>query len=670
MSCGNGDCAKKICCLQKQISELRTIINNNTNIVNIAASIVWRPGGTPGNGVVTTEAQVWAIVDATGGVVQVELDTSIAPAQIAGVRDATRIVWGAFGKRLPQPVLQVLSTAQVTNLSNLEFTQVELQPNGAPVLLYTSPYVVLLKTGSSMVNTGTGPAIVYLTDLNTGPLVFALNYSSQLLPCPPGSPIVDLQDTGFTVINADDFSSWGDNTVAGIPGSALVEQYTVGTGRPTMLVNFSGTRVSSRAAPPPSRLKYCAADGNDFTGDGTIERPYRNIDRALQDDLGQPMVIFLENGDYTGINIPTAPVPRPSLTIQGSASLGSNGVNIVSGPAGSAIFLQPTVASAPFVRALILRNLNLSGDGVSAAVIVSNNPGSPANTFLEDHEGLWIENCFLNGNGADALLVDRAGRVCLLNNQYNGNIQLGQVGAGYALNNEQFAGIWFFNFDPTAVGPLGGAQPFYFKSCNLIDLSLNGTPNVVIDKTTSGTTLFIEPSNFGGTDIAIVRCRGQFDEAFTIYDPTDTVSHDLNFDQSNIDDFSPFYILPGSAIRQVLSFRGGVSQTIGIDEKIDLNAMDTQATFYSAGGVGVDQGTIDRRFFQVDISLDAVLTNVPIDPPLPTNQYSVTIQLIFVAPPAVAFMTSYTPTSGSSFSHTSGAAAAGETARAMITRFP
>ena len=636
---------------------------------SVGVTLVWRPGGTLSDTVVTTAEELFDRTEAIDGLVFVAVDASQGVPQITNARpyDASNILWIAFENSTPVPTVEVLAGAQVTNLCRFTRVIFDLQPNGAPVLVYPTPGTAIVMTrGASFINTGSTPAIVRTTP---DALVFVLQEFSTLDPSGL-SPVVDLGVDGVALVNVDDFSEWGDDTIIGGAASFVSCQYTLGSRIPNTLSGFTGTNIKNRFPQPSQYNKWCSQDGDDDSGDGSLERPYRTISRALQDNVGTPLVVNLMNGTYNGVVIPTSPVPRPSLTIQGCASLGFNEANITPGPSGSAIELAPSVAEAGFIRSLVLRNLNLDNDGISPCVRVVNAPGSPPNTFLDSPNGLWIENCFLNGNGVVALQVTRAGKVCLLNNQINSAIDMSQVGGGYALNNEVFFGTWQIEFDPTATGPLSGAQPFRFKSCDLDTLNLFGTFNVEIDKGTQGVTLGVVPSNFGAENIARLRCRGEFGEAFCAYDPADIFSHDFNFDQSNIDDFSAFYLVPGSAIRQVLSFRGGVSQSVGIDELMDLNAMDTQAIFYGAAGAGSNQGTIDRRFFQVDVSQSPVAFNVPIDPPFPTNAYGASFQMFFSPPPAVAFNTTYTPTSGAAFSHQSGPSAGGEIARVILTRFP
>lgn len=651
--------------LHKFFEEVANAAGGSTPSVGV--TLVWRPGGVLSDTVVTTDQELFDRTEAIDGLVFVAVDTSLGIPQITNARpyDANNILWISFDNGTPVPTVEVLAGAQVSNVCRLARVIFDLQPNGAPVLLYPNAGTAVVMTrGSSFINTGSSPAI---ERTNSDALVFVLQEFSTLDPSGL-APVVDLGASGVALINVDDFSQWGDDTVIGGAGSFVSCQYTLGSGIPNTLSGFTGTNIKNRFPQPSQYNKWCSQDGDDDSGDGSLERPYRTIARALQDNVGTPLVINLMNGTYNGVDTPTTPVPRPSLTIQGCASNGPNEANITPGPSGSAINLQPGIAEAPFIRSVVLRNLNCDGDGVNPAVRVVNALGSPANAFLDSANGLWIENCFLNGNGTDALFVDRAGKVCLLNNQYSGNVQMSQCGGGFALNNEQLAGIWSLTFDPTSVGPLSGALPFRFKSCDLLDVSLVGAFNVEFDAATKGTTLIAEPADFGIGSVAVLRCRGEFGEAFTTYVPADVTVHNINYDQAHIDDFSPFYLAPGSAIRQVLSFKGGVGRNIGVDELIDLDAMDTPAIFYAAAGAGAAQGTIDRRFFSVDTNLDVAPTVVVIDPPFPVNAYAASIQLLVL--PAVALSTAFTPTSGAAFSHISTAGAAAETARVLLTRFP
>lgn len=630
-----------------------------------AVSFVWRPGGTPSANVFTTAEDLFTATEAIDGLVFVAVDTSLGAAQITNVRpyDAGNILWLAELDTTPAPVVQVLAGAQVTNLCRNTRVVFELQPNGAPVLLYPDAgTAIVLNRGAAFRNTGSSPAIVRTTP---DPLVFVLQEFASLDPTGI-APILDLGVDGVTLINIDDLSEWGNGTIIGGAAAFISCQYTLGSRLPNSVAGFTGTYVKNRFPPPAQNEKWCAQNGDDVSGDGSLERPYRTIARALQDDVGQPMVVNLQNGTYTGVDIPTSPVPRPSLTIQGEASRGANEVTVSPGPSGSAFNLQPGIPEAPFLRSLVLRNMNCDGDGVAPAVRVVNAPGSPANTFMDSSDGLWIEACFLNGNGTDALFVERAGRVNLLSNEYNGNVQMGQCGGGFALNNEHLSGTWFVLFDPTITGPLT-LLPFRFKSCNLLDTLFAGSPIVEIDAATKGQVFYASPTNSGAGAQAIVECRGKFSQGFVEFDPADVLTHQIDLDQSKMDELSAYYIAPGSAIRQFISFQNGVSGDLTVDEKIDLDAMDTTAQNYLAGGVGVDRGTIDRRHVQVGTNVDVVPTVVAIDPPLPTNVYNIGLSLN--ALPAVAISTTVNPIDGASFSHQSTAGAAAELASCLLTRY-
>lgn len=635
---------------------------------SVGVTLVWRPGGVASDTVVTTDQELFDKTEAIDGLVFVAVDTSLGVPQITNARpyNASNILWISFLNSTPVPTVEVLEGAQVTNLCRFTRIVFNLQPNGAPVLLYPTPGTAIVMTrGASFINTGSSPAIE-----RTSPdaLVIVMQEFATLDPAGL-APIVDLGADGILVLNIDDFSEWGVGTIIGGAASFIQCQYTLGTRLPNSLAGFTGTLNRNRFPPPSQYNKWCSQGGDDVSGDGSLERPYRSIARALQDDGGNPMVINLQNGTYTGVDIPTSPLPRASLTIQGCASNGANEVNITPGPAGPAINLQPAaIAEAPFVRSLVLRNLNLDGDGVSPAVRVVNALGAPANTFLESNDGLWIENCTLLGNGTDALFVERAGKVNLLNNQISGNVQMGQCGGGFALNCEHFVGTWFVLFDPTAVGPIAGVRPFRFKACNLIDTLFAGAPIVEVDAATKGEVFYTSPTTFGAGAQAIIECRGVFQQGYVEFDPTDVLTHLIDLDQSKFDEFSAYYIAPGSVIRQYITWQNGVAGDIGIDEKIDLDAMDTTAQNYLAGGVGVDQGAIDRRIYHVDTNLDVVATVVPIDPPFMSNAYAATIQPLVL--PAVAITTAFTPTDAASFSHISTAGAAAEAARCLLTRFP
>lgn len=631
-----------------------------------AVSFVWRPGGTPSDNVFTTAEALFTATEAIDGLVFVAVDTSLGAAQITNARpyDASNILWLAFLDTTPVPEVEVLAGAQVTNLCRTTRVIFNLQPNGAPVLLYPDAgTAIVLNRGAGFRNTGSSPAIVRT---NPDPLIFVLQEFGSLDPTGL-APVLDLGADGVTLINIDDLSEWGNGTIIGGAAAVISCQYTLGSRLPTSTAGFTGTYVKNRFPPPAQNEKWCSQSGDDVSGDGSLERPYRTIARALQDDVGQSMVIKLQNGTYTGVDIPTSPVPRPSLTIEGCASRGANEVTVTPGPTGSAFNLQPGIPEAPFLRSLVLRNLDCDGDGVSPAVRVVNALGSPANTFMESSDGLWIENCFLNGNGTDALFVDRAERVNLLNNQYNGNVQMGQCGGGFALNNEQFNGTWFVLFDPTAVGPLV-LTPFRFKSCNLLDTLFAGSPNIEIDAATKGQVFYASPTNSGVGAQAIIECRGKFSQGFVEFDPADVLTHQIDLDQSKMDELSAYYIAPGSAIRQFISFQNGVGGDISVDEKMDLDALDTTAQNYLAGGIGVDRGTIDRRHVQVGTNVDVVPTVVAIDPPLPNNVYHIDLSL--EALPAAAISTAANPIDGASFSHISTVGAAAELASCLLTRYP
>lgn len=664
MSRGNGtteSLQKQICCLKKKIRALE-IINNDTT--NITASIVWRPGGTLGNGVYTTEAEVWAVVDALQVDVEVQLDTTNAPAQIAGVRDATRIRWTPFSRSLPQPVLQVLSTGRVTNFSNLGFVEVQLFPSGAPVLLYPNPYVIVMDLGASMDNLGSTEAIIYTTA--TAPLVFALTYQSRMLAS-GGVALVNLQNSGFLVVSAEDLCTFGAETVSGTPGSFLVEQYTVGTVRPQSLSGFSGFRSLDRFPPALRRMKYVAAlGGDDASGDGTEERPYQTIERALQDDLGEAMVIRLLPGTYAGVVIPSSPA-RASLTIEGHAALSTEDVLITSNPNGYGFELTPAAADAPFFRTLVLRNLNIQGNFGAVRVINS----GPVNTFLESLGGLWIENCFLLAGVGVALEVERGGVINLMNNKIGGDVELRQTSRGTAINNEQLFGTWNHRHDATALQPIGGLAPFYYKSCRWLSVLVDGAPNVVLDSGCRGDLLSLAPNDYAGSAFMTVRCEAKFVEFSCMFLQSGITTHDIVLDQSKLPNFNIFFDAPPvpATIRQPVTFLNGVSSTIVVDEKIDLYSLDTTADVFIAGGVGVDQGAIDRRRILIRTNLSVVPTNVTIDPPLPAGA-AYEASVVYNALPGIAVTTQTNPAGGAQVTHQSTAGVALESASLLLTRYP
>ncbi|MBQ9025820.1 MAG: hypothetical protein IJ104_05525, partial [Methanobrevibacter sp.] len=174
---------------------------------------------------------------------------------------------------------------------------------------------------------------------------------------------------------------------------------------------------------------YVSYDGDD-NGDGSIENPYYNITRALDDVNDEKNTILLKNGSYA----------QGQINITKSVTILGEGASVLDGNYESIIF--NVNSSSADVNLINLTFINAYSDSFGAAVV--------------NNANLYVENSvFINNSARSAAAIDNSGNLIVKNSLFIANDAFGRDGG--AVSNVANATIVNSTFINNTAARNGGA---------------------------------------------------------------------------------------------------------------------------------------------------------------------------------------------------------------------
>lgn len=587
----------------------------STNTNSGAVPFVWRPNEpNPGGNVFATWVTLYAALSAAQGTKLVVVDTSLAPATIpSGAYNVDGVTFEGFRQAATQTIVTLADGALLTDLRWLTGIDLQTQTTGANQLAFTSSNPVL-GLERSMIQAVSGVAPIQYSIAGSPGLQIGLLLGSFLGDAI--SPVLDLGATGQAGIFLDDVAGATNNCVSGDPGSLVVFTYNDGSFLPDALPSFSGTRFMNPIPGLVNNILYVATSGNDFSGDGSKQRPLATLQEALNRSQNET-VIFLEPGSYPAAAIPVSP-PRSDLSIvaQGRVIIGNFADAF-------GLELPADAASADSIRSLRLQGLTLRGE-VGLRISDSN---AANDFFLAD--GLFLEGTILEGSIASCS-IERVNNLFVRGNVFRGDANFVQCGGGQV--NGNVFGNAEFAFDSTAPFP-NLTSTLFVDSSTFVLLSVEGSIGISVGKEVVCSEFLASPRQLAG-DVMRLHFQGRTDESIVDYLSTDTAQHQLDFDQCDLGNFDSFFDSNPAATRQPISMRSAATGTIVAGADVDIDLEDSSNVLAYSGGVGPTLGTIRRQFTE-NIQLNIAPNTVVFSTPMPDDSYTVSIEPILVCSWAV-----------------------------------
>ena len=186
---------------------------------------------------------------------------------------------------------------------------------GTGIALSNDINSITINSTSNITGTGAGTSLI---SQSSGP-----NYKTKDLIVGPGLGITD-NSNSVTLTNTSTITGSGT-------GVSLIAQSTTPSFKTKDLIagtgisisnNATSVTVSSTLSPSPniSRVIFISIGGDDTTGDGSLDNPYKTLSKGISianvlSSISSPVTIFLNSGEYIENNA-TGPL---SITAQGVA---------------------------------------------------------------------------------------------------------------------------------------------------------------------------------------------------------------------------------------------------------------------------------------------------------------------------------------------------------------
>jgi len=573
-----------------------------------AVSFVWRPGTpNPSGNVFATWATLYAALSAVRGLKTVLVDTTVAPAVVpAGTYNLRSVTLQGFNQSIPPTTVRLDDGVNLVDILGLTRIRVETFTTGATQFSFTEPNPNFGLESASIEPQTAFPPIQYFL-AGSPSLQIGLIRGGSL-----GNGVdaaLDLGATGQALIFLENTAALADDAVVGAVGSSLYLVYSDGATLPNALSGFAGTLIKSPLPPLSANVLYVATNGNDFSGDGSPQRPLATLQAALNLSSDNTTII-MRPGTYASAQIPTTP-PRSNLSIQGEGL-----VTIVdNGALGAALLLLADATSANSIQSLRLQNLRLQGD----LGLRINDTNVFSDSFLAD--GLFLTNCILSG--IFSLSLNRANQFTLQGCKLVGDAQINQCGVGRWTGTDTQGNVEF-NFDSSAAGPLGGVD-IKVDSSQFALLQLTGSPTLFFGKEVNVGEMNVSPREQAGATMSLI-FQGISGEIIVDYLSTDTVSHSLNFNQCEVDFFDSFFDSNPAAARQAVSMRSAVALSANAGDEVDLDLDGSSNDIAGASGVAPSIGGV-RRSFTENVNPSLGVTPLVFTTPLTDSNYTVYFQL-------------------------------------------
>lgn len=570
---------------------------------------VWRPGEpSPGKNVFASFTALYAALVATQGERLVVVDTSLAPAVIpAGTFNFQGVTLQGYRQAQPPTTVTLANGAALVDPLGFVRLQVQTQTTGPGQILFTPSNPNLGLESASIVALTPFAPIQYPAVGSPG-LQIGLRLGGTLGD--GANPVLDLGATGNALVFVDNTGQLSNDSVSGSPGSSLVLVYPDGAGLPQSLTGYTGTLIKSPLPELVANVIYVATNGNDFSGDGSEQRPFLTLQHALNQSSDDTTII-LAPGLYPAATVPVTP-PRANLSIEGR---GRCVVGTFADAYGLALLADAT--SANTISSFRLSNLVLRGE-VGLRVDDSNLFGD---NFLQ--EGLFVENCVLEG-GIAGCSIARPGSLFFRGNTLNGVANFSQLGQGTVSGN-YFNGEANVSFDSGQPFPALGTQVYFDSNTFLQILAVSGSGQQYFSKDNTCDTLLISPRVLDG-DVMVCHYQGWAREVTVDFVSTDTIAHDVTLDQSHVGFLNSFFDVTPPAARQAISLRESALGFSIAGEFIDIDATGSAYGGMGSGGVAPDQGTV-RRSFRENVSVSGFPAVIVFTVPMDSAQYTVFFDL-------------------------------------------
>src|SRR5690606_27632213 len=245
-----------------------------------AVSFVWRPGTpNPSGNVFATWATLYAALSAVRGLKTVLVDTTVAPAVVpAGTYNLRSVTLQGFNQSIPPTTVRLDDGVNVVDILGLTRIRVETFTTGATQFSFTEPNPNFGLESASIEPQTAFPPIQYFL-AGSPSLQIGLIRGGSL-----GNGVdaaLDLGATGQALIFLENTAALADDAVVGAVGSSLYLVYSDGATLPNALSGFAGTLIKSPLPPLSANVLYVATNGNDFSGDGSPQRPLATLQAAL-----------------------------------------------------------------------------------------------------------------------------------------------------------------------------------------------------------------------------------------------------------------------------------------------------------------------------------------------------------------------------------------------------
>lgn len=577
---------------------------------------VWRPGEpSPGKNVFASFTALYAALVATQGERLVVVDTSLAPAVVpAGAFNFQGVTVQGYRQAQPPTAVTLSDGAELIDPLGFIRLQVQTQTTGPGQILFTPSNPNLGLESASIVALTPFAPIQYPAVGSPG-LQIRLRLGGTLGD--GANPVLDLGATGNALVFVDNTGQLSNDSVSGSPGSSLVLVYPDGAGLPQSLTGYTGTLIKSPLPELVANVIHVATNGNDFSGDGSEQRPFATVQHAL-DVSGDNTVIKVAPGIYPAAIVPTTP-PRANLAIEGS---GYCVIGSLADPIGLDLSADATSANA--ISSFRLSNLVLRGQ--TGLRVDDSNP--VGDDFLQS--GLFIQGCSLEGTLA-ACSINRPSAIAFRNNTARGSANFAQLGVGTIAEN-YFANEASASFDSSLPFPALGTLIFWDSNTFLDVLAVSGSGTNHFSKDNTCDSLQISPEVLAGDPMDFI-FQGWARECIVIYLNTDPSPHGIVLDQAHIGFFDSFFDVTPATIRQSVSLRGAALGVANAGDWIDVDADSSSYGICASSGLPPDQGTV-RRSFRENVAINVAPASVTFATPMDNDRYTVFFET--AAPVAVA----------------------------------
>ena len=392
----------------------------------------------------------------------------------------------------------------------------------------------------------------------------------------------------------------------------------------------------ARLATPWNGVLYVSTTGNDATGTRNDEsRPYATVQAALNAaQTGD--TVWVGPGTFSSGAVSVTWPNTENVTFRG---MGPEATKLTSSSAVSVPTLTIPAGASVVIQNATIQDLEIEKTDTSSTTNACFFADITANPLLAGANGLVFRNVKFTRNapagaGAgfyDACSLSMVNRFALIN--CSGQLRAFNCGEGYIVDcrlfgqGDVFGGVITNWSNPSAgvVTLLNAKQRFV--SCTIKGstangvpgLQIGGAPNVDFDPGCTiedGIGLNGSLTRYSAAFVPIVSFQGRWSGNLSLTYSGATNAATFTFDGST--QTSGTCTWSSSSVRQLVSFKGAVLNTITPQARIDLDLRGAIYTSFTAT-IGVNGATVDRDFYSNTVTLAAGTGSITGIHPWPTG---------------------------------------------------